>query len=77
MYVLEENYDNYLERLFINSRNIVKRNISECYFDCTNYYFESEDEDDEYVDEATGEILKGLRRYYPSKEHLVQTPLCR
>ena len=69
MDVFEENYDDYLEHLFLNSGNIVKRNTSVCYFDCTNYYFESEDEDDEYVDEATGEILKGLRRYGPSKQH--------
>lgn len=69
MDLLEYNYDNYLEHLFINSGNIVKRNTSVCYFDCTNYYFESEDEDDEYVDEVTGEILKGLRKYGPSKEH--------
>lgn len=69
MDVLTENYDDYLEHLFLNSGNIVKRNTSVCYFDCTNYYFESEDEDDEYVDEATGEVLKGLRRYGPSKEH--------
>ena len=69
MDLLEDNYDRYLEHLFLNSGNIVKRNTSVCYFDCTNYYFESEDEDDEYVDEATGEILKGLRRYGPSKEH--------
>ncbi len=69
MDILEENYDGYLEHLFLSSGNIVKRNTSVCYFDCTNYYFETEDEDDEYVDEATGEILKGLRRYGPSKEH--------
>ena len=69
MDLLEDNYDNYLEHLFINSGNVVKRNTSVCYFDCTNYYFESEDEDDEYVDEVTGEILKGLRKYGPSKEH--------
>ena len=69
MSALEKNYDSYLEHLFINSGNIVKRNTSVCYFDCTNYYFETEDEDDEYVDEATGEILKGLRKYGPSKEH--------
>lgn len=67
--ILEENYDSYLEHLFLNSENIVKRNTSVCYFDCTNYYFESEDEDDDYVDEVTGEILKGLRKYGPSKEH--------
>lgn len=69
MDVLQENYDDYLEHLFLNSANIVKRNTSVCYFDCTNYYFEIEEEDDEYIDEATGEILKGLRRYGPSKEH--------
>ncbi|MGL5435384.1 MAG: IS1634 family transposase [Lachnospiraceae bacterium] len=69
MDLLEDNYDNYLEHLFLNSGNIVKRNISTCYFDCTNYYFESEDEDDEYLDEVTGELLKGLRRFGPSKEH--------
>jgi len=69
MDILQNNYDNYLEHLFLNSGNIVKRNTSVCYFDCTNYYFESESEDDEYVDKATGEILKGLRKYGPSKEH--------
>lgn len=69
MDVLEQNYDEYLEHLFINSGNILKRNTSVCYFDCTNYYCEIEDEDGEYVDEVTGEILKGLRRYGPSKEH--------
>ncbi|WHH60647.1 IS1634 family transposase [Petroclostridium sp. X23] len=69
MDLLEEHYDNYLEHLYTNSESIIKKNTSVCYFDCTNYYFESEDEDDEYVDEATGEILKGLRRYGPSKEH--------
>ena len=69
MDILEKNYDGYLEHLFQNSGNIVKRNTSVCYFDCTNYYFEIEHEDAEYVDEATGEVLKGLRRYGPSKDH--------
>lgn len=69
MDLLAENYDGYLEHLFLNSENVVKRNTSVCYFDCTNYYFEIEREDDGYVDEATGEILKGMRRYGPSKQH--------
>ena len=69
MDVLHDNYDAYIERLFVNSNKVVKRNTSVCYFDCTNYYFETEGEDDEYVDEATGELLKGFRRYGPSKEH--------
>ena len=69
MDLLELNYDGYLEQLFNGSSNIVKRNTAVCYFDCTNYYFEIEQEDDEYVDMVTGEILKGLRRYGPSKQH--------
>ena len=69
MDVLEKNYDEYLEHLFHNSNDVIKRNTSVCYFDCTNYYFEIEQEDDEYVDEATGEVLKGLRKYGQSKDH--------
>jgi len=69
MDILEKNYDAYLEHLFANSGNIVKRDTSVCYFDCTNYYFEIEREDDDYVDEVTGEVLKGLRKYGPSKDH--------
>lgn len=69
MDILEENYDSYLDYLFTNSENVVHRNTSVCYFDCTNYYFETEDEDVDYIDEVTGEILKGFRRYGPSKEH--------
>ena len=69
MDLLHAHFDDYLEHLFLNSCRVVKRNTSVCYFDCTNYYFESEREDEEYVDEVTGEILKGLRRYGPSKQH--------
>ena len=69
MDILEKNYDAYLEHLFQNSGSVVKRNTSVCYFDCTNYYFEIECEDDEYIDEVTGEVLKGLRKYGPSKDH--------
>ena len=69
MDVLNDNYDSYLEHLFVNSENIVKRNTSVCYFDCTNYYFESEGEDLDYVDEVTGEFTKGFRKYGYSKDH--------
>ena len=67
--VLEDHYDQYLEHLFINSENVFKRNTSTCYFGCTNFYFESDGEDDEYVDDVTGEMLKGLRKFGPSKDH--------
>ena len=68
MDVLAENYDKYLKHLFINSNNIVTRDTSICYYDCTNYYFEIE-EPDIYIDEVTGEEITGLRQYGPSKEH--------
>ena len=69
MDILNDNYDGYLEHLFINSDNIIKRDTSVCYFDCTNYYFESEAEDLDYVDEVTGEVIKGFRKYGYSKDH--------
>jgi transposase len=69
MDILEQNYDDYLSHLFQHSNDIVPRDTSVCYFDCTNYYFEVETYDDDYVDEVTGEIIKGLRQYGPSKEH--------
>ncbi len=42
--------------LYKNSKNFSKRNTSILYYDCTNYFFESEQE-------------TGLRQYGPSKEH--------
>ncbi len=69
MDILEDNYDDYLNHLFRYSNSIVARDTSVCYFDCTNYYFETETDDDDYVDEVTGEVMKGLRKYGPSKEH--------
>jgi hypothetical protein len=70
MDILEENYDGYLEHLFTNSENVVRRDTSVCYFDCTNYYFEIEGEDADYIDAVTGEILKGFRKYGLSKQHM-------
>lgn len=67
--VLYDNYDDYLEKLYSGSNNIIERNTSVCYFDCTNFYTEIEQEDEDYVDEITGEIIKGLRKYGVSKEH--------
>jgi transposase len=69
MDIMEQNYDEYLSHLFRQSDNIVPRDTSVCYFDCTNYYFEIETNDEDYVDEVTGEIIKGLRKFSPSKEH--------
>lgn len=67
--VLYENYDNYLNQLYEGSNNLLNRDTSVCYFDCTNYYSEIEDEDKDYIDEVTGELIEGLRKYGVSKEH--------
>ena len=69
MDVLERNYDSYLSWLYKKSNNAVKRDLSVLYYDCTNFYFECEQEDDIVVDEVTGEIMQGLRKYGLSKEH--------
>ena len=69
MDVLEEHYDEYLTWLYQQSNNVVPSQTSVLYYDCTNFYFETEREDDEVIDPVTGEILKGLRQYGVSKEH--------
>ena len=53
---IAENMDFIQESLFNNSKNIIKRNSKVIYYDCTNYFFEIDNEDD-------------LRRYGISKEH--------
>ena len=53
---ITENMDYIQEQLFNNSKNILKRNSKVIYYDCTNYFFEIDEEDD-------------LRKYGISKEH--------
>ena len=66
---LEEHYGDYLTWLYRQSDTIIKRDPSVLYYDCTNFYFECEQADDEIVDEVTGEVITGLRQYGISKEH--------
>ena len=54
--VLARESDLIQEELYCNSNFVAPRNGSVLYYDCTNYYFEIEDED-------------GIRRYGKSKEH--------
>ena len=53
---IAENIDYIQEELFNNSKNIIKRNSKVIYYDCTNYFFDIDNEDD-------------LRKYGISKEH--------
>ena len=69
MDILQEHYEDYISHLYNASCRIVKRDTSVCFYDCSNYYFEIESDDDDYADEVTGETIRGLRKYGPSKEH--------
>lgn len=53
---IAENMDFIQEQLFNNSKNVIKRNSSVVYYDCTNYFFEIEQEDD-------------FKKYGISKQH--------
>lgn len=54
MDILQEHYDAYISHLFEASCQLVKRDTSVCFYDCSNYYFEIETDDEDYVDEVTG-----------------------
>ena len=69
MDILSEHYSKYMEWLFRKSNNVVERNTSVMYYDCTNFYSECESADEDYIDEVTGELIEGLRRFGYSKEH--------
>lgn len=52
-----------------NTKDTYKRDASTSYYDCTNYYFEIE-YDDEDIKNENGEIIKkGLRKRAPEKNH--------
>ncbi len=53
---IAENMDFIQESLFNNSKKVIKRNSNVIYYDCTNYFFEIDNEDD-------------IRKYGISKEH--------
>lgn len=54
--VIAEEFDFVQGELYKNSNSVIKRNTGVIYYDCTNFFFEIEQED-------------GLKQYGPSKEH--------
>lgn len=54
--ILAKENDFFQAELYKNSQSVIERNKEVLYYDCTNYYFEIEDEDD-------------FRKYGVSKEH--------
>ena len=68
--ILETNSSKYLHWLYKESENVIKRDSSVIYYDCTNFYFEVEQADEPIIDEITGEVLSyGIRYHGVSKEN--------
>lgn len=69
MDILHDHSPEYIEWLFRKSSNVVERDTSVMYYDCTNFYSETESVDEDYTDPVTGEVIEGLRQYGVSKEN--------
>lgn len=55
--------------IFNHSKEAYNRNLKHSYFDCTNYYFEIENNDEDLLDEEGNIIQKGYRKRGPEKNH--------
>lgn len=55
--------------MYRSTKKFMNRKERVIYFDCTNYYFEIEDNDIDRIDEQTGEFTEGLRKRGKSKEN--------
>lgn len=65
-----DNYNDELQKcLFEGTKKIIDLNTEVLYYDCTNFYFECEEQDDNLYNEDGDIIQWGLRRYGASKEH--------
>ncbi len=67
--ILYEHKDEYIKHLYKGSTKVIKRNQNICFFDCTNYYFETKLEDDDFIEPSSKALVKGLLKYGVSKEH--------
>ena len=52
-----------------NTKDKYNRDLSTSYYDCTNYYYEIEYDDEDIKDENGNIIKKGLRKRGPEKNH--------
>lgn len=67
--LLDSNNVELQKTLFENTKKTIDLDTSILYYDCTNYYFESEDPDEDILGEDGDIIQWGLRKYGFSKEH--------
>lgn len=66
--LLSDHSDFVQAQVYKHSQKVVERRSRVIYYDCTNYYFEIENNDSDYVDRETGEVVTGLRKRGKSKE---------
>ena len=72
--VIYDHFDDIQRSVYRNSCNVVDRKSGVVFYDCTNYYFEIEQEDEDLPpgDHDSFEEMeekKGLRKYAKSKQH--------
>lgn len=66
---LQANSDAFQRAVYEGLSGIVDRDESVVYYDCTNFYSETEAEDDDLCDAEGDPIQYGMRKYGASKEH--------
>lgn len=68
--ILSSNDEIIQKYLFENTKNIINLETEVLFYDCTNFYFENEEADEDLYDLTDENILQyGLRKYGVSKEH--------
>ena len=61
--------DDIFKTIWNNTKDKYNRDASTSYYDCTNYYFEIEYDDEDTKDENGNIIKKGIRKRGPEKNH--------
>lgn len=67
--LLSSHIDGLQAEIWKNSNKVMKRNTRVIYYDCTNYYFEIEDNDLPFESSLRHSRRQGIRRRGKSKEH--------
>lgn len=67
--LLSSHIEDIQAQVYLNSKKIIERRERVIYYDCTNYFFEIEENDKDIVDKETGEFIPGLRKRGKSKEN--------
>lgn len=67
--VLLECKEDIFKTIWESTKNKYNRDASTSYYDCTNYYFEIEYDDEDTINDKGEVIKKGLRKRGPEKNH--------